>query len=355
MNGSATHRSVKSGLPPGTLIHIGEQSTHATAVRVISYSQESITEQQIGSSTEVPTMALPPSAVTWYDIEGLSDVEMIREIGERLHLHPLVLEDILNTSQRPKREEYDNYLFIVLKMLYPRDNGSIAAEQVSLVLGPNFVLSFQEGIRGDLFISIRDRIKSGKGRTRGMGADYLAYSLMDIIVDQYFTVLEEMGERIEALEEKVVAKPTPMTTREIHRLKRNAIFLRRAVWPLREVILSLERLESHLISAPVAIYLRDLYDHTVQAIDAIETSRDILSGTLDTYLSSINTRTNEIMRVLTVIATVFMPLSFLASLWGMNFKVMPELELRWGYPAALGIMTVVACVMLLWFRKRRWL
>lgn len=346
-------RSVKSGLPPGTLIHIGEKSGRGTTVRVIRYNSEKFEEQEVSSGKELagPTDRL---AVTWYEVDGLNDVDRIQKLSERMGLHPLVMEDILNTNQRPKREDYGHYLYLVIKMLDIRENGELVTEQISLVLGLDFVVSFREGISKDVFSPVRERIRKGN-RIRGMGADYLAYCLMDTIVDNYFTVLEEIGERIELLEEEVVAHPTPATTREIHQLKRDMIFVRRAVWPIREVIGSLERIESPLITEQITVYLRDLYDHAIQVIDAVETSRDMLSGMLDVYLSSISYKTNEIMRVLTVIATIFMPLSFLASLWGMNFRRMPELELRWGYPAALGIMAVIAVAMLVWFRKRRWL
>ena len=263
-------------------------------------------------------------------------VRSSRSWGSATDFHPLVLEDILNTDQRPKMEEYGDYLYIVLKMLHDKGKGNqIEAEQVSLVLGPNFVFSFQES-GGDVFDQIRERLRTGKGRLRKMGADYLAYTLVDAIVDYYFVILEKLGERIELLEEELVAHPRTETLKEIHTLKREMIFLRKAVWPLREVISGLQRGESPLVQKTTGIYLRDVYDHTIQVIDTIETFRDMLSGVLDIYLSSVSNRLNPVMKVLTIIATVFMPLTFLAGVYGMNFKYMPELEWRWGYPVALG-------------------
>jgi magnesium transporter len=270
-------------------------------------------------------------------------------------LHPLVLEDILNTNQRPKLEDYGDYLYIVLKRLFRGDNGRVGTEQVSLILGANFVISFQEGIRGDLFTTVKERIRSGKGKIRGMGADYLAYSLMDTVVDTYFDVIDGAEETIEALEDEVTFSPTPKTVRELHRLKREMIALRKAVWPLREVLASLTRRESKLVSEPVAVYLRDVYDHTIHVNDSIESGRDMLSGMLDIYLSSMSNRLNEVMKVLTLFATIFMPITFIVGLYGMNFKYMPELEWPWGYPAVMFLMVAVTAGMVIWFRRRKWL
>ena len=245
-----------------------------------------------------------------------------------------MLEDIVNTDQRPKLEDFDDYLYIVVKMLHGRENDGIGVEQISLVVGANFIISFQEGLEGDSFATVRERVKSGKGKIRTMGPDYLAYALIDAVVDGYFVVLEKVGERIEDMEEEVVATPSSETVRKIHRLKREMITLRKALWPLREVIGALERRESPLISEPVTVYLRDVYDHTIQAIDAVEAYRDILAGLLDVYLSSLSNRMNEIMKFLTIIGTNFIPLTFIAGLYGMNFQYMPELHWRWGYFAA---------------------
>jgi magnesium transporter len=347
-------RSVKSGLPPGTLVHIGERSDREIRISVMDYSPAGCEEKEIKALREC-FYYTDTSIVTWIDVEGLHEIEIVKQVGECQGLHPLVLEDILNTDQRPKLEDFGDYLYIVLKMLRTGENGEIVTEQVSLILGANFVISFQEGMEGDVFTPIRERLRNGKGRIRSMGADYLAYSLIDAIVDNYFVVLEGVGERIESLEEEVVMEPRPETVREIHRLKRDMIFLRKAVWPLREVIAALERRESKLITEPVVVFLRDVYDHTIQVIDTIEASRDMLAGMLDIYLSSISNRMNEIMKFLTIIGTIFIPLTFIAGVYGMNFQNMPELHWQWGYFCALGIMVTVALVMLVYFKRKRWL
>jgi magnesium transporter len=347
-------RSVKSGLPPGTLIHIGEKSDREIRVSVIDYGETLFEEKEIKSLNEC-FYYTDPSIISWINVEGLHEVEVIRAVGGFQGLHPLVLEDVLNTDQRPKMEDYGDYLYIVLKMFHKGKGGEIATEQVSIILGANFVISFQEGIRGDVFDPVRERVRNGAGKVRTMGADYLAYSLMDSIVDNYFVVLEETGEKIDALEDEVVSDPSQETVRKLYKLKREMIFLRKGIWPLRELLAAMTRRESKLISDQVVIYLRDVYDHVIQVVDIIEVSREMLSGMLDIYLSSSNNRLNEVMKFLTVIATIFMPLSFLASLWGMNFKVMPDLELPWGYPMAICVMVSIAIAMVLWFRRKRWL
>ncbi|MBI5640616.1 MAG: magnesium/cobalt transporter CorA, partial [Nitrospirae bacterium] len=256
----------------------------------------------------------------------------------------------------PKMEDYSDYLYIVLKMLYYDDKVKrIITEQISLICGPNFVISFQEGLEGDVFSAVRDRIRNNKGRIRKMGADYLVYSLLDAVVDNYFMILEKLGEDIEDLEEKLITKPTSETLHEIHYLKREMIFLRKAVWPLREVISGLERGESALIHESTRVYLRDVYDHTIQVIDTIETFRDMVSGMLDIYLSSISNRLNAVMKVLTIIATIFMPLTFIAGVYGMNFRHMPELDWQYGYPLIWLVMITIGISMLIFFRKKDWL
>ena len=289
-------------------------------------------------------------------MSGLHQVELLERLNDCFGLHPLVLEDILNTDQRPKMEDFGDYLYIVLRMLdLDKKNGNaVVSEQISLILGKNFVLTFQEK-EGDLFDPLRERIRNGKGRLRKMGPDYLVHALLDAIVDQYFVVLEKLGERIEFLEEELVTRPTPSTLHRLHQLKREMIFLRKSVWPLREVIGTLERGESSLIQASPDLYLRDIYDHTIQVIDNVETFRDMLSGMLDIYLSSISNRMNEIMKVLTIISTIFIPLTFIVGLYGMNFKFMPELEWPWGYPSVLLLMLGVTVFMLFFFRRKKWL
>jgi magnesium transporter len=346
-------RSKKAGLPPGSLVHIGEKKVEEVKITIIDYDETHFQEKEAKSIEECFTFKEKPT-VTWINVEGIHQVEILEKLGECYGFHPLILEDILNTDQRPKTEDFGDYLYIVLKMLYP-NNSEVVTEQISLILGLNFVISFQEGIKGDVFDPVRDRIRTDKGKIRQLGADYLAYSLIDSIVDHYFIILEKLGEKIESLEEKLVISPTPETLQTIHNLKREMIFLRKSVWPLREVISGLERGESFLIKESTRIYLRDVYDHTIQVIDNVETFRDMLSGMLDIYLSSVSNRLNAVMKVLTIIATIFMPLTFLAGLYGMNFKYMPELSWPWGYPLALFIMLAIALSMLVYFKKKKWL
>ena len=347
-------RSKKAGLPPGTLIHIGEKRAETPKITVMDYDEAHFQEKEIRTIEECLLFKDIPT-VTWFNIDGLHQVEILEKLGECYGFHPLVLEDILNTDQRPKMEDYGDYLYIVLRMLNYNDKRSeIDTEQISLILGPNFIFSFQER-EGDVFDPVRERIRNGKGRIRKMGADYLAYTLLDSIVDNYFIIMEKLGEKIEYLEEKLVTHPIPETLQTIHQLKREMIFFRKAVWPLREVISGLERGELAMIKEPTRVYVRDVYDHTIQVIDTIETFRDMVSGMLDIYLSSVSNRLNAVMKVLTIIATIFMPLTFLAGIYGMNFKYMPELEWRWGYPMVWLIVVGISVFMLIYFKKKRWL
>jgi len=347
-------RSKKAGLPPGTLIHIGARKVQEPKITILDYDENQFHEREVTAIEECFIFKDKPM-VTWINIDGLHQTEILEKLGECYGLHPLVLEDILNTEQRPKMEDYVDYLYVVVKMLHDKGKGGqVEAEQVSLIVGPNFVFSFQES-GGDVFEPIRERIRNGKGRVRKMGADYLMYSLLDAIVDYYFVILEKLGERVEFLEEELVTNPKTQTLQEIHHLKSEMIFLRKAVWPLREVIGSLERGESPLIQKTTSVYLRDVYDHTIQAIDTVETFRDMVSGMLDIYLSSVSNRLNAVMKVLTIIATIFMPLTFLAGVYGMNFKHMPELEWRWGYPLVWAVMIGIGLLMLIYFKKKKWL
>jgi magnesium transporter len=265
------------------------------------------------------------------------------------------MEDIMNTDQRPKTEDYGEYLYIVLKMLSSGKNGEIITEQLSLVLGTNFVLSFQEGVEGDVFNLIRERLRNGKGRIRKMGADYLAYSLLDAVVDNYFVILEKFGDKVELLETELIKDPTQKTVQRIYQLKRELIFLHNAVWPLREVVSALGKRESPLIREATVPYFRDVYDHVIHVIDSVDIYREMISSMLDMYLSSVSNRLNEVMKVLTIIATIFMPLTFIAGVYGMNFRRMPELEWRYGYPAALLVMLGIGVLMLFYFRRKKWL
>lgn len=353
-------RSKKVGLPPGTLVHVGERKAESVRIIIIDYNEQNFEEKQVEKIEECFPFKTT-SSVSWINIDGLHEVEVIEKLGRQFELHPLILEDILNTGQRPKLEDFDKYIFIVLKMLsYDGEKESIEAEQVSLVLGRNFVISFQERI-GDVFEQIRNRIRNAKGRIRKMGPDYLCYALMDAVVDNYFAILEKVGEKIESMEEKLVADPSEKTLQDIHKLKREMIFLRKSVWPLRELISGLQRIESSLINESTGVYLRDVYDHTIQVIDTVESFRDMISGMLDIYLSSISNKMNAVMKVLTIIATIFIPLTFIAGIYGMNFNPekspfnMPELNWYWGYPAIGLVMVVIVFVMLIYFRKKKWL
>ncbi len=347
-------RSKKAGLPPGTLVHIGEKRAGEIKITLIDYDEVNFQEREIKMVEECFPFREKPT-ITWINVEGVHRVEVVGRLGHCFGLHPLVLEDILNTDQRPKMEIYGDYIYIVLKMLYGGINHPIEGEQVSLILGSNFVVSFQEGKEGDVFNPLRERIRSGKGLIRKMGSDHLAYSLIDTIVDNYFLILENLGEKIEILEEELMVHPTTETLQEIQRFKNEMIFLRRVVWPLREVVSGLGRKESSLIKETTEIYLRDVYDHTIQVMDTIEVYREMLSGMLDIYLSSVSNRLNSVMKVLTIIATIFMPLTFIAGIYGMNFKYMPELEWRWGYPAVWLIVVIIGILMLIYFKRKKWL
>jgi magnesium transporter len=347
-------RSEKTGLPPGTLVHIGEKKAEKVNISLIDYDEtqfqqkESVTVEEAIPFKEKPT-------VTWLNVTGLHEVKIVEEIGKAFNIHPLLLEDIVHTGQRPKLEDLEDYLFFVLKMLtYDEEKNTLVAEQVSLILGPHFVISFQE-TDSDVFKPVKERIKNAKGRIRKLGGDYLAYALIDAIVDNYFVILEHFGEKIEVLQEEVLSQPGPDTLQIIQATKRDMIFLRKSVWPLREAISVLYRGESPLITGSVIPYLRDVYDHTIQVIDNIETFRDMISGTLDVYLSSVSNKMNEVMKVLTIIATIFIPITFIAGVFGMNFKYMPELEWRWAYPIVWLVMLTVGIAMLIGFRRRKWL
>ncbi|OGF56308.1 MAG: magnesium and cobalt transport protein CorA [Candidatus Fraserbacteria bacterium RBG_16_55_9] len=347
-------RSQKAGLSPGTLVHIGEKKTEKVRITLIDYDEAHAQEKEVRAVEECFPFR-EERTVTWINVDGLHRVDVIEALGKHFGLHPLVLEDILSTGQRPKMEDFEDHIFIVLRMLSDSEKKKgTEDEQVSLILGQNFVLSFQE-TEGDVFDSIRERIRNGKGRIRKMGADYLAYALIDAIVDHYFAILERLGDRIESLSEEMVINPTPKTLHEIQHLKREMIFLRKSIWPLREVISGLQRGESSLFKDSTLIYLRDVYDHTIQVIDTIETFRDMIAGMLEIYLSSLSHKMNEIMKVLTIIATIFIPLTFIAGVYGMNFDYMPELRWHWGYFAIWAIMLVIAGGMLVYFRRKKWL
>jgi magnesium transporter len=354
MQKSRRRKSRIPGLPPGSLVYTGDLGHIPSHITVIHYGDTAYSEKKLDAFTEC--LPMNQAGVTWIHVDGIAQVKNLEKIGECFSIHPLVLEDILDVQQRPKIEDYEDYLYIVLKAIrhVPDDQEiEIRSDQVSLILGPNYVISFHEG-DGDLFAPVRVRLLAKKGRICKMGADYLAYSLIDLIVDNYFVELETFSTKVESLEDQVVAKPMPQTLRAVHRFKNDMIMLRQSLWPLREVIARLERRESPLVSEGLGIYLKDVYDHIIIAIESVETYRDILSGMLDIYLSSVNNRLTEIMRVLTIIATIFMPLNFITSFYGMNFKNMPELEWHYGYYGVVGLIVIIAVSMITLFKKKRW-
>lgn len=352
--------SKSRGLKPGTVVFVGEQKVEKVRIRIIDYDETHLNEKEVASVEECFPYKESPT-ITWINIDGLHDVGVIEKIGSHFELHPLIMEDIANTGQRPKLDVSDRYFFVSLKMLYnDRDNGEMQSEQFSLVVGPNFVISFQERV-GDVFEPVRDRIRKTVPRAQFMNPDYLAYAMIDAIVDGYFSVLEALAERIESLEDVLVSNPVPENLETIHDLKRELIYMRKVVWPLREVIGGLERLESPLINKTTRAYLRDLYEHTIQVIDTVETFRDSVSGLLDIYLSSVSNRMNEVMKVLTIIATIFIPLGFLAGVYGMNFDTgagsfnMPELGLPYGYLLFWGLALLIGGGLFLFFKRKRWI
>ncbi|HUU56625.1 MAG TPA: magnesium/cobalt transporter CorA [bacterium] len=346
--------SQKAGLPPGTLVHVGEEKTAPVEIAIIAYDEDRYREVATGDAAECLAFKGKPG-VTWINVDGVHRLDVIEDMGKCFGLHPLVLEDIVNTDHRPKAEDFGEYLFVVVKMLaYDEENDEIDTEQLSIILGADYVLSFQEKA-GDVFDPVRNRIKNSKGRIRKAGADYLAYALLDAVVDNYFVILEKIGEQVESLEEDLLQNPTPETLQHIHELKREMILLRKSVWPLREVVNALGRGDTPLIREPTGIFLKDIYDHTIQVIDAVETYRDVLSGMLDLYLSTVSNKMNEVMKVLTIIATIFIPLTFLAGIYGMNFRHMPELGWRWSYPAVWLVVVALALLMVLFFKRKKWL
>lgn len=341
------------GLAPGTLEYVGEKKIETPRLTVWDYDKENLERKEVPSPEDC-FQYLETPRVSWINVDGLHDTDLIGKIGGHFGLHPLVMEDIVNVNQRPKLEDYEKYLYIVTRMLsYDSEANKVSSEQVSLVLGRNLVLTFQER-KGDVFDPVRERI-SKTARIRLANADYLAYALLDAIVDNYFVALERFGEDIESLEGRLVGEPSTELLEMVHTLKRELIVVRRSVWPLREVMSGLERSGSKLVRKETRVYLRDLYDHTIQVMDAVESYRDVVSGLQDLYLSSISNRMNDVMKVLTIIATVFIPLGFMAGVYGMNFEFMPELKFKWSYPIFWGAIACVSGSMLYYFRKKKWI
>lgn len=346
--------SNKAGMPPGTLIHIGERKAENIRLSIIDYDEKGLEEKELKTIEESFIYKDKPS-ITWINIDGLHDVEIIAKIGNEFDLHPLIMEDILHTNQRPKMEDFENYLFIVIRMLYyDKTENEIISEQLSLILWKNLVISFQES-SGGIFEPVKERLRKDKGRIRKMGPDFLLYALMDTVVDNYLIVLENINERVEELEEELISRPEPGTLEAIHNFKRELIFLKKSLWPLRDLIGILERGESELIQEKTTVYFKDVYDHTIHMIDTVETYRDLVSGMMEVFLTSISNKMNEVMKMLTIIATIFIPLTFIAGVYGMNFNYMPELSWRYGYFMALLIMLLVGIVMLIWFKRKNFL
>jgi magnesium transporter len=343
----------RAPLPPGTVEYLGERRAERVRITVFDFTGTTLEEKEVQSVEECFPYRDTPH-VSWINIDGLHDTESLEKLGAHFGLHPLVMEDIVHTHQRPKVEDHADYLYIVLKMLeYPEGQTEVTCDQVSIVLGPNFVLSFQER-EGDVWNPIRERIRKGAGRIRQAGTDYLAYRLIDAIVDDYFVVLEKIGDELESLADEVSERPSAGALHRIHDLKREMIFLRRQIWPTREVAGALERADSSIITKSTVVYLRDVYDHSVQLIEAMESYRDLVSGMQDLYLSTVSNRLNAVMKILTVFATIFAPLTFFAGIYGMNFKYMPELGWKLGYPMFWLITIALTLTMIGVFRKKGW-
>jgi magnesium transporter len=345
--------SSKVGLPPGSIVHVGEQKIEKVKITLTEYDENNVDSCEINSIEEIEPYTDTPQ-VTWVNVCGLHETEFIKQIGEKFNIHPLVLEDILNTETRPKLEISDNYVFITIKMLaYNDEEKQIDSEQVSFILGKNFVFSFLEKSDG-IFNPIRDRIANQVGRIRKQAPDYLFYTLIDIVVDQYYLLLERIEERIELLDDEVISNTDKSQIQKIYNLKNELLLTRRSVWPLREIFTQIIREEPELINENVEPYLRDLLDHTFQITETVEIQREITNGLMETYLSLMSNKMNEVMKVLTVIATIFIPLTFIVGIYGMNFKYMPELGWPWAYFAVWGVMIAVVIIMILYFKRRNW-
>ncbi|MFX1603659.1 MAG: magnesium/cobalt transporter CorA [Promethearchaeota archaeon] len=342
------------GLPPGTPVHTGARLTKEPIVTIIDFDEVDYHERVAISWNE----CTPPSdkkPVRWIHVQGLHELELIKRVGSNFNIHNLILEDIAHTQQRPKMEGLKDSVYLLLRAFdYDSGAGELHSEQVSILTGEQYVISFQES-EVDLFDPVKNRLSRSLGRIRKGKSDYLTYSLVDLIVDRYFLVLEGFGDRIEALEDKVIRDPTNETLQEIYKMRRNMIMLRRHVWPLREIVSRLNREDSSFIRDQTRVYLKDLYDHIVQVNDLVETYRDSLTGILDIYLSSVSNRLNEVMKILTVISTIFIPLTLLASIYGMNFWFMPELANPYSYPVLLFVMLLTGAIMLFYFRKKGWI
>ncbi|MDI1230913.1 MAG: magnesium/cobalt transporter CorA [Methylobacter sp.] len=353
MSESLSYASEKSGLPPGSLVHVGEVHEHEHKITVIDYNKSTLTQRTIKSIAEL----LPyktTDTITWVIIDGLKDVSIIDAIGQHFDIHVLVLEDILNTHQRPKFEEFDDYLYIVIKAIALADEFNVEYEQVSLLLLNKFVFTFKEKPDA-LFDPIFNRLNNDKGHLRNLGTDYLTYIIMDTIVDEYFALQDTFDELIENVEDELLSNPSAQTLNTIQKIKRELIFLRRSVSPMRELLASIQRSESPLLNDKTKRYFGDVYDHVIRVTEAMESYRDLIAGMLDIYLSSVSNKMNETMKILTVFASIFIPLTFIAGVYGMNFEYMPELKWRWGYPALWAVFIGVSVFLLRFFKKKNWL
>jgi len=345
------------GLPAGTLSPIAKTENGKTNLNLLTYDSSGAIKdiQETDIHQIIIRIEHKTNQVSWLNIDSLHEIEVIEAVGKAFGLHPLVLEDILNLTQRPKFEIFEDYLFVVIRIIYWDDSiDEVREEQLSIILMSDLVISFQEA-ESKIFEPIKRRINEGKGRITSLGADYLAYALIDIVVDNYFVVLEQLGEQIEDLDEKIVTVPDSSTMHEIHKYKRELIYLRKSIWPLRELLSGLARGETKLIEQETIPYIRDIYDHTIQIIDINESFRDVVAGMFDTYLSSISNQMNQVMKVLTIISTIFIPPTLIAGIYGMNFQNMPELQFWWGYFAVLGIIFIMMIVMLFFFKRKKWL
>lgn len=352
-------RLKKPGTAPGTIEHIGEQHLEEIKIKVHDYDEEHLQEISIDKIQKAKPYLETPSK-TWITVSGLHDTDKLKSIWDFFNLHPLIQEDIVHTSQRPKVESYDNCVFFVLRILtYSQENKRIETEQISIVLGDNYVLSFQESDR-DYFAPIMNRLAVKDSRIRKHGPDYLTYALIDTVVDYYFTIIEHIADNIELLEDELLHEPQDHHLEQIHRIRREIIHFRKSVWPLRDAVSTAIRDESAFIGDNTKIFLRDVYDHMVQVIDNIENYRDMILGLHDMYMSFVSNKLNEVMKVLTIIATIFIPLTFIAGIYGMNFSPesspynMPELSWYWGYPVSLGFMGIIAVIMILYFKRKGW-
>jgi len=353
MSESATSTTHKAGLAPGTLIHIGDVLEKTTRISVIDYNKDSVTEQPVQTIDELLKYKTPDT-VTWIHIDGLADIEIVEQIGAAFGIHQLTLEDILHTHQRPKFEEYDDYLYIVLKNLEADEEFRLFYEQISILVLDNIVITFKE--RSDeLFQPIRNRIKNTKWRFRSLGADYLAYAIIDTIVDQYFFLMDALDVATTSLEDTLLtSEPTQASLQAIQGYKRELINIKRYIAPMREMLAELLHSESRLIEDKTRIYVKDVSDHILLIAESIDSYREVLSSLLDIYISSTSNKMNEVMKVLTVFASIFIPLTFLSGIYGMNFEFMPELKWHWGYPALWGVFILIAALLLAYFKKKKW-